>query len=513
MRLSRAFVTVSFFTLISRISGYVRDIFIARYLGTGPLSEAFFVALKMPNFFRRLFAEGAFNAAFVPMFSAKLSTEGDSAAREFFERIFALLFFSLIIFTAVFVIIMPGVMFIMAPGFLDRADLLETTTELCRITFPYLILISLASLLGAVLNSYHKFSAFAFMPVFYNICLIFALVVGKDHFESPAHALSWGLILSGFVQIAWMVWFCNKEGFYFKLGIPKLTAEVKAFLRRFFPGVIGAGITQINLLVDVMIATFISSAISYLYYADRLMQLPLSLIGTAMGTALLPALSRYYSTGDRQNAVSVANKALLVTLILAVPSAAALITIPKELIGGLFESGKFDEASTNASAGALAAFAIGLPAFVLVKVFANIFFALKDTKTPVKISIVCLILNIVFNVIFIFTFPMLGIMSHIGIAFATSLAAWVNALAMFYILRKHGEFNFETELYKKGANVVFATLVMVAVLIGCKYVLPQNIIGVAIMCALGGTIYLAFCIALKAFSISEIKELLKRKKS
>lgn len=512
MRLAKAFATVSFFTLISRISGFVRDIFVAKYLGTGPLSEAFFVALKMPNFFRRLFAEGAFNAAFVPMFSSKLATEGDVAAKEFFERIFALLFFSILIFTAVFVIIMPAIMFIMAPGFLDNPELMQTTTTLCRITFPYLLFISLASLLGAVLNSYHKFSAFAFMPVFFNICLIIAVVLGKDKFENAAYALSYGLLLAGVVQLAWMVWFCRRENFYFKLGLPKITNDIKLFLRKFFPGVLGAGITQINLLVDVMIATFIASAISYLYYAERLMQLPLSLIGTAMGTALLPALSKYYSSGYKKNAISIGNKALLVTLFLALPASAALITIPKELIGGLFERGAFDEASTAASAGALAAFAIGLPAFVLVKVFASIFFALKDTATPVKISIFCLILNVVLNVAFIYLFPVLGIMNHIGIAFATSLSAWVNAAIMFIILKKHGEFEFEPELYKKAALVFIATLLMCAVLIALKLALNISVISIVIMCASGGLVYLASCFGFKVVTVTEIKEMLRRKR-
>jgi putative peptidoglycan lipid II flippase len=512
MRLGKAFATVSFYTLVSRISGFVRDIFLAKYLGTGILSEAFFVALKMPNFFRRLFAEGAFNAAFVPMFSSKLAAEGDQKAKEFFERIFALLFFSLLVFTAVFVIIMPSIMFIMAPGFLDKPDLMETTTTLCRITFPYLLFISLASLLGAVLNSYHKFSAFAFMPVFFNLCLIITVVFVRDKFETVAHALSYGLIFAGVVQVAWMVWFCRREKFYFKLGLPKITDDIRLFLKKFFPGVLGAGVTQINLLVDVMIATFISSAISYLYYADRLMQLPLSLIGTAMGTALLPTLSRYYSSGDRANAVNVANKALLVTLFLAMPAAFALATIPKELIGGLFERGAFDEASTHASAGALAAFAVGLPAFVLVKVFASIFFALKDTSTPVKISIFCVVLNIVLNIVFIFLFPAIGIMSHVGIAFATSVSAWFNAGIMFYILKKHGDFNFEAELYKKTAMVTLATFLMCAALLVLKNILPVSILSIVIMVAVGGLIYITVCFATKVFTISELKQMLKRSK-
>ena len=296
MSLLKSAATVGGWTLISRIAGFIRDIVVATMMGTGVIADAFFVAFKIPNLFRRLFAEGAFSAAFVPIFSGKLDNPPHNKANIFAREIMSLLTMILFIVTIMAEISMPFILKFMAPGFADNKEKFDLAVELSRITFPYLLFISLVSLLTGVLNSVGKFAAGAFSPVLLNICMIFSIIVLSLWLETPAHALAWGVFAAGIVQFLWMMYNCYKFKIFIWFAKPKLGKDTKIMLKRMVPGIIGAGVTQINVWVDIMLATLIPSAVSYLYYADRISQFPLAIIGTAIGTAMLPSLSRYIKT-------------------------------------------------------------------------------------------------------------------------------------------------------------------------------------------------------------------------
>lgn len=459
MGLLRSSATVGGFTMISRVLGFLRDILIAALLGAGPVADAFFVAFKFPNFFRRLFAEGAFNAAFVPVFAGHLADGGMAAARDFAERTLAVLLVVLLALLLAAEIAMPWLMYAMAPGFARDPEKFRLAVEFTRITFPYLLFISLVSLMGAVLNSLGRFAAAAATPILLNLALIGALLGAAPHLPTAGHALAWGLAVAGALQFLWLAGACARAGMALHLPRPTLGPEVKKLLRLMLPGAIGAGVVQINLVVDVILASLLASgSVSYLYYADRVNQLPIGVVGVAVGTALLPLLARQLRAGETAAAADSQNRAIEFVLLLGLPAAAALMVIAPPIVSVLFERGAFGAAESRATAMALAAYGAGLPSYLLIKVLAPGFFAREDTATPVKIGVAAMIANIAFNLI------LMGPLGHVGIALATSLSGWLNAGALAWLAGRRGYLMPDDRLCRRVPRTLFASALLAGAL-------------------------------------------------
>ncbi|VAW48718.1 Proposed peptidoglycan lipid II flippase MurJ, partial [hydrothermal vent metagenome] len=398
MSLYKNFFNVSIMTLLSRILGFVRDILIASVLGTGMVADAFFAAFRFPNLFRRLFAEGAFNSAFIPLFTSELEKNGEQQARIFATHIISWLFLFLLIITILAEIFMPYLMILFVPGFIENKEKFEFTVLLTRICFPYLAAMSLMAAYGGILNGLGKFIAAAFAPVLLNIVLITTLVILIFSVQSgdniAAIWLAIGVFIGGIAQFILVFWAVKRTGFLPKFKLPTLNADVRKFWLLALPAIFSGGITQINIFVGTIIASSASAAISYLYFADRLYQLPLGLIGIAIGIVLLPELSRHLSAGRNQQAKQAMDKSLLFAMVLTLPATIGLIVLAHPMIATLFEHGAFSPTATKATANALIAFSFGLPAFVLIKLFQPGFFARKDTKTPTIFAFISLITNI-----------------------------------------------------------------------------------------------------------------------
>lgn len=510
MALLRSIATVGGYTMMSRIFGFVRDILIAAMLGAGPIADAFFVAFKLPNFFRRLFAEGAFNAAFVPLFTGRLAADGRAAAQSFAAQVMAVMVTALLVFVTVFQIAMPVLMYGLAPGFAAEPAKFALAVDLTRITFPYLLFISLVSLLGGVLNSLGRFAAAAATPILLNLILIGSLLGAAPYLPTPGHALAWGVAVAGIVQFLWLIIACRRAGMSFRLPRPRLTPQVRRLLRLMLPGAVGAGVVQINLVIDIMIASLLpTGAISFLYYADRVNQLPLGVVGVAIGTALLPLLSRQIRAGEEAAARASMNRALEFSLLLSVPAAAALMVIAQPVVTVLFQRGAFGADTGTATAHALMAYAAGLPAYVLIKVVGPGFFAREDTTTPVKVAVFCVALNLVLNLILI------QFIAHVGIALATAISAWVNAGLLAFILQRRGHHTMDDRLKKRLPRMVFAAAVMAAGLVAAMELLGDALAGpvtVRIIAlgalVLGGVaLYAVSAIGFGAAAIADVRRL------
>jgi putative peptidoglycan lipid II flippase len=511
----RNVLTVGAWTALSRVLGFVRDIAIAARLGAGPEADAFFVALKLPNFFRRLFGEGAFAAAFVPLFAGALAGEGAAAARRVAEGALSVMVAALALLTLAAILFMPEAMTLLAPGFIDEPFRFGLAVELTRITFPYLLLICVVALLSGVLNGLDRFAAAAAAPVLFNLCLIAGLFAAPALGIGGAQGLAWGVAAAGVAQLLLVAAAVSRAGLPLALPVPRLTPEVRTLLSRMVPGAIGAGVTQINLMIDVIIASLLpQGAIAFLYYADRVAQLPLGVIGTAVGTALLPALSRQVRMGEGARAGETQNRAVELALLLTLPAAAGLIAAALPIVSVLFERGAFAAEASVATARALAAYGFGLPAFVLVKVFAPGFFARGDTKTPVKVAVACVALNLVLNL------ALIRPLGHVGIALATSLAAWANAGALAWLLRHQGRWREDARLLSRGARIALAAALMGFALWGARAVLFDALLALRLyrwgalagLLALGGLAYVALALAFRAADVAEIRGYLRRRR-
>lgn len=458
MSLIKSSATIGIYTLASRVLGFVRDVMIASVLGASFLSDAFFVAFKLPNFLRRLFAEGAFNAAFVPLYAGAVAADGQEKATRFASEAMSLLLVILFAVTGIFILCMPWLMVILAPGFADNPEKYDLTVVLTRITMPYIIFISLVSLLGGILNSSHKFAAVAATPILMNLSLIIVPSLVDHWTPTAAHALAIAVFVAGVVQWVWLVYFCAKHGVLPRFMKPKLTPDVKKLLLLIGPAALGAGVAQINLFIDLIIASQFDSGVSYLYYADRINELPLAVIGIAVGTALLPMLSRQIRMQEMEAVYRTQNKAIGFTLFLSVPAAMAIITIAQPIIHVMFERGAFGAAETAATTPALVAFALGLPAFILIKILAPCFYANQDTKTPFKIASICIGVNLLFNLL------LMGAFRHVGMALATSIAAWVNVGLMFIALRRRDWIRIDPVLQCDITKILYACAMMIFVL-------------------------------------------------
>ena len=441
--------------MLSRVAGFARDILTAAILGAGPVADAFFVALKLPNFFRRLFAEGAFTVSFVPMFSAELQRNGRRAAQGFAEEALAVMVTVLLPFVISMVAAMPWLMHALAPGFVDEPAKFALAVDFARMTFPYLLLVSLVALLGGVLNSLDRFGPFAAAPIAFNLTLIAALLVAREAGMPAGLIMSQAVTVAGIVQLVWLAASCRAAGISLRLRLPRLTPDVKKLMVLMVPGAIGTGVMQINLFINIVLASLLpSGAVSFLYYADRLNQLPLGVIGIAIGTALLPVLSRQVAASNHDAVRHFLSRALEFSLMLGLPAAVALLVAAQPIIHVLFERGAFGAHETAATAQALAAYAIGIPAFVIVKVLSAAFFARQDTGTPVRVAIAVTLTNAGLGL------ALIEPLGHVGIALATGITAWMNAVLLGWLLHRQGNFQIDDRLRRRAPRLLAAGLVM-----------------------------------------------------
>jgi putative peptidoglycan lipid II flippase len=538
MSIIRSAAKVGGFTSISRVLGFIRDQLIAFTLGTGYVADAFFVAQRFPNLFRTLFAEGAFNSAFVPIFAGKVETEGLPAARAMAQDVYAVMLAWMLFFCTICIIFMPWLIALFTIDFThflpsgmasyfalgssaqpagspQKTALLVSFTQIC---FPYLLFMTLTALQGGALNSLNRFAAAAAAPILLNIVLILSNAVvwfiGSGKSELTGYIFAAGVTLSGLAQYALLAIACRRANLIFLPKLPRLTDDVKNVIKRSVPGIISGGVMQINLLIATFLAWHIPHANSYLYYADRLYQLPLGIIGVAIGVVLLPTLSRTLRAGDFRGALDAKNRALEFSLFLTLPSTAALIVIAGPILRTVFQHGAFQASDTAAVAPTVAAFALGLPAYSLSKVFQPGFYARGDTRTPMRFALISVVVNIVGSITFS------HFLGHIGIALATSLAAWINALQLYFRLRSLDHFGFDEDSRFKLPRMVLSTLVMAAVLFDLNLFLGANFTngasvfsslwGLGALVGAGIVSYFAASELSGAWTFSELKAALKR---
>src|ERR1700682_3730463 len=450
--------TVGGYTLLSRLTGLARDIMLAAILGAGPLADAFFVALRLPNHFRAIFAEGAFNAAFVPAYAHVHGERSETSARLFADRIFTLLFFSQLVLLVVAWLFMPQAMSILAPGFTDDAEQRRLAIELTRITFPYLLLITLVTLYGGMRNVMHRFASAAAAPLLLNLSMIMTLAPAAL-FPSAGHAAAWGVLISGFLQFFLLAGDLALHGGLPRLAPPKLDEDLRAFLRALGPATVGSMGTQVALFADTIIATFLpAGALSALYYADRLNQLPMGLIGTAIGTVLLPEMSRRLTTDDHAGAAAAQRRAFDFTLLFLVPFVAAFLPVPDVIMPAVLARGAFSKADAATAGATLAAYAVGLIPFVMIRSAVATFYARKDTATPVKASLTGLTANVLLKIL------LMGSLAQVGLALATAVGAWINLLLVVGFAVRAGYLDLDRALLQSLAKFVASGVVLGAAL-------------------------------------------------
>jgi len=457
MSLVRKFATVAGGTMMSRLFGFVREMLMAAALGTGAAADAFNAAFRFPNSFRRLFAEGAFNSAFVPLFAKELE-QGQESARRFAQEVFSVLFTVLTALTIVMELFMPLlVRLVIAPGFVGDSDKFNLTVRLAVIMFPYLGCMSLAAMMAGMLNALHRYFAAAIAPVFLNIILIAVLVWSRQSGQDSRHiglALAWGVMAAGFIQLAVVGLALRRAGVKIRPALPRLSKNVRRLLLLALPAAITGGITQINLLINTNIASGAAGAVSSLIYADRLYQLPLGVIGIAVATVLLPELARARQSGRRQEANALQSRAVEFSLLLSLPAAAAFLVMAGPIVSLLFQHGRFDAQATAAVSALVAVYGLGLPAFVLIKAFIPAFFAREDTRTPMIFAAIAVAVNVTLAVTL---FPLL---SAKGIAIAEITAGWVNALLLLASLLRRGHWQIERLVLKRLAVFLLSAALM-----------------------------------------------------
>ena len=526
MKLIRSTAIIGSLTLVSRVLGLVRDTMMTKYLGAGPVSDALITAFKVPNTFRRIFAEGAFNAAFVPLYARRIEEEGEDAADNFASEAFAALFVLVAGLVILFEVTMPWTLNLFGIG-LSRASMsggdsfasslapYDLAVLCAQITMPYLLLMSLTSLFSGILNTRQHFAIAAFAPVLLNIILIG--VLGWMSYAQWDQALlavylCVGMTISGVFQVFLVFWACKKSGVNIGFKRPRLTPNVRRLFVLGVPGMIAAGVTHINIMVSNSIATLESSAASWLYWADRLYQLPLGMIGIAMGIALLPSLSRRLRAGDEEGAKTSLNRAMEIAAFLTLPAAAALAVMPEFLVAGLFERGAFDAEDTAATGKALFMFAFGLPAFVLIKVLTPAFFARENTKTPMIYASISALINLVLG------FALFKTLGFWGLAIATSIAGWVNVFFLTRTLLRTGDFAPDSRLLHRLPRILFASLTMaLGVWLLAGWASPmlgdglvKNYLLLGLVSGAGFCLYALAAILLKAYGISDIRYALGR---
>ena len=490
-------LTVGGFTLLSRMTGFVRDIILAAVLGAGPVADAFFVALRLPNHFRAIFAEGAFNAAFVPAYARIREQGGPERAALFADRIFTILLASQIVLLAIALIFTPAVIDVLAPGFANDPERYRLAVELTRITFPYLLLITLVTLYGGILNALQRFAAAAAAPILLNFSLIVALLIAV-YFPTPGHAAAWGVLVSGVLQALLVGGDAFRQRVLARLRRPRLDADIRQFFRALGPATLGSAGVQLALFADTVIASFLpAGALSALYYADRLNQLPIGVIGIAAGTVILPEMARRLAAGDEAGASHAQNRAVEFTLLMAIPCLAAFVVIPDLIMRALFVRGAFSDADALAAGRTLAAYAVGLLPFVLIRSAVATFFARGDTATPVLAALIAAAVNIGFKVL------LMGPLAQVGLALATAIGAWINLLLVVWFAIRAGHIQFDARLRQSAFKLGLAGLVMAAVLWFAAAPLARlfagfpmhDVVTLAALAALGGTLYAGMVLA------------------
>ena len=496
----------SFFTLISRILGYLRDILIAIFLGASVFADAFFVAFRLPNTFRRLFAEGTFNAAFIPSYtSAKF--ENKKSGKIFADNVFSILIITLLFIVTLAEIFTPYLVYLIAPGFIFDSIKFNLAVEFTRITFPFLFFVSLSSFFSGILNSNNKFAAAAAAPIILNVVLIISIFVSYVQNLNFAKQLSYGVTMAGIIQLVFLIYFTlnfYKPNIKFSL---KISSKVKFFFKKLLPSIFSSGVTQINILVGTIIASFQSGAVSYLYYADRVYQINLALAGIAVGTVSLPVLSEAIKSKNSSKISNIQNKSIELSLLLSVPASIGLIIASEEIVNGLFGYGSFTFQDVKLTADALMYFGYGIIAFALIKILSNFFFARDNTKMPFYISSFIVFLNILISLSF---FKKIGFLI---IPIATSIASWIGVLIFLYFLKKENYLIFENNLTKNILKIVFSTSVMSFLLIlliekyssYLDYSYNLKSICLLIVVGLAGIVYLLFCYLLGLLKIKNYK--------
>lgn len=520
MSLVKKFAAVGGATSVSRISGFVREALIGAALGAGPVADAFYAAFRFPNLFRRLFAEGAFNTAFIPLFAKELEGGGEAAARRFAEDVLSVLMASLILLSGAAILFMPFlVVWVIAPGFADDPEKVDLTVLLTRVMFPYLFFMSLVAMLSGILNSMRRYFLAAIVPVLLNVILIGVLVVtlslGLDG-ATTGLWLAWGVFASGAAQLFFLARGVRQEGFSMSLRRPTLTPDVKRLLVLMGPALLTGGVIQINLLVGQIIASAQDGAIALLNYADRINQLPLGIIGIAIGVVLLPELARTLKAGDFDDAQHLQNRSLEFGLGLTLPAAVGFMLFSGPLVNIVYERGAFTAETTALTAAALSAFATGLPAYVLIKVFSPAYFARLDVKSPMWFSFAAVVVNIVGSLIL---FPIWG---HVGIAAATSVSAWLNFALLAGVLWRRGDFRPSAVTLRRSAMIVVASAAMGALVVVLGMWAepwlssPRTVVRLAAtlgVIGIAATVYFAIVIATGAVDREELKRALRRRKA
>ncbi len=523
MNLTKALGSVGGLTLASRVLGLVRDSLFARFVGAGFASDAFLIAFRLPNMFRALFAEGAFSAAFIPMFNRKVA-EGDAEEEgrglphgiAFAEDALSVLLPVLILMTAIVEVAAWPVTWALTFGFKDVAPgQFAYVVELCRLTFPYLLFISIVSLLGGILNSLHRFWVNAAAPILLNLTLIAALIF--VHSADPlvtAQNQAIAVTLSGALQLAWMWWACRRAGVTLRLKLPRFGSDVKRLMALIWPAAAGAGAVQINLVVSTALAAkFLPhGSVSYIYYADRLNQLPLGLIGIGLGTVLLPTISRLLGRGEEAKAMETQNRGMELALFLTLPATAALVVCGTPIAAALFQHGRFDAQDSLFTAQALAAFSIGLPSYILVKVLTPGYYARSDTRTPVRYATMSMVVNLVLNLILITP------LGHMGPPLATAIASTVNVVMLYRTLVRRGQFTPDAQLRRRAPRLAVAAILMGAAMWFLNGVFQPFVTGtslerwsaLAVLVATGTVVYAAATMVTGAVRLADLKRLVRR---
>ncbi|MDC3186853.1 murein biosynthesis integral membrane protein MurJ [Pelagibacteraceae bacterium] len=512
--LFRSFFTVSFYTFLSRVLGFIRDILIARYLGSTVIADAFFVAFRIPNFFRRVLAEGAYSAALIPVFSGVvLNPKDEREASDFVENTTSMLLFATVVLTIIFFFGMPYIIQVLAPGFTDNKEAYELAVHFGKIIFPYIIFISLAAHFASINNVHERFAAGAFAPAILNISFILSLFFLTPFVTTAGHALSYGVLIGGVLQFLYL--YRAVLNFYRpRIILPVLNEKLKKFFKLFLPGVVGSGVIQLNIVIGTIIASFLPvGAISHIYYADRLNQLPLAIFGIALGIVLLPSLSKAIKQSDQETTNNIQNRSIEFSLLISLPSAIGLFILAEPIIQILFERGAFVKEDTFYTAKVLSYFALGLPAYIIIKVLVSCFFAREDTKTPLYISIVSVISNVVLSLLLI------GSMREMGIAVATAISAWVNALLLYVFLAIRNHIKFDDLLVRNSIKILLSSFLLFVGIYVLDGLFFTNISGNSVLSNsaillliifLAIIIYFGLVIVLKVLSVNQLREYLKK---
>jgi putative peptidoglycan lipid II flippase len=512
MNLHKATGTIGGLTMVSRIAGFAREMLMSRILGAGVYTDAFYVAFRLPNTFRRLFGEGAFSAGFVPLYSQRLQSGGEAEAKRFSEEVLAVFLPTLILFTLLFIALMQPFIWAITGW---HGEQLAFGTFLTRITFPYLLLISLVSLFSGILNSIARFTAAAFAPALLNLAMLCALLIFREGGEVTAIAVSAGVTLGGVLQLALLMAACKRAGIVLKVRRPRLTPGVRQFIRVVIPATLGAGVYQVSVFIDTFFLTRIGTgAVSWFNYADRLNQLPLGVIGAAIGTAILPQVSRHVDIGENDEAARVQGQAAELAMLLCLPAALALAVSALPLVSAIFEAGRFNARDAHFTALTLSIIALGLPAYVLVKVLTPGFYARRDTATPVKTAVAVLIANVILNFALI---PPYGIA---GLAAAVALSSWLNCAILYVLLHRRGHFRVQRWLAARLARQLIAAGAMVAALFAIRFALSgwfagslgHRLAGVTAIVGGGMVVYFPLVWILGGTDREAFKSLLKRRR-